>query len=730
MRKIIMTLNFFCMLAGVFFITDKPVHAENQNGYIVKLKNNYVSATGADEFESDTESFEVLDEAEQLYYADTMEEINASDLAGVIEYVEPDYTVSLYGSISPNDPCYAKQWYLSDVNIDDMWQRNIDGQDLDDTIDMDSNGNASDDPIVIAVVDSGMISGISDIDETKILTGKNILDDTTDVTDDVWHGTFITGMLVATRNNNMDISGLLQNTKILPIKAFNQKTSTYSAIIKSISYATEQKILYNDTNGKQGINVCVINLSLGGSKESKAMKEVCQKAVDQGIILVCAAGNEGNTNASFPAQYSMGVGSVNQKNQASAFSQVMSADQTEGCQKKVWVCAPGENIYSFDETTELISANGTSFSCPIVSALAAMLKGLDNNLTQADFMDITKNSSVYVDSGFGKLDNQDVVCGYGLVNFKNAYDYFVNQQKDPCADGHDYQIVKTVSPTCTKNGSTSYACSRCGAEKTENIRALGHDYWREIKKATCTENGYEKYTCRRCGCIGQNSVVKATGHIYKKTKVTSTYTSKGYTIYTCTKCGDTYKSGYKAILKLSVPKISSVKNQTTGVKITWKKITGAKGYFLYRKDKNSWKRIGTVSGATFADKEVKSGTKYTYRLQAYTGSAKSQYSSTKNICYLKQIKISKIQKNSIENKKKQNVIVKYKSDKAVSGYQIQYGTNKTYSKAKTVNVKSNKTDAYTIKNLTKGKTYYIRIRSYKKTGNTKCYSAWNNSKIK
>ena len=179
-----------------------------------------------------------------------------------------------------------------------------------------------------------------------------------------------------------------------------------------------------------------------------------------------------------------------------------------------------------------------------------------------------------------------------------------------------------------------------------------------------------------------------------------------------------------------MPKISSVNNQTTGVKITWKKITGAKGYFLYRKDKNRWKKIGTVSGATFIDKATKSGTKYTYRLQAYTGSAKSKYSSTKSICYLKQVKISKIQRKSGGNKKKQSIIVKYAYDKAVSGYQIQYGTNKNYSKAKTVNVKSSKSAAYTIKNLTKGKIYYIRIRSYKKTGNTRYYSTWSVLKIR
>ncbi|MCL2655579.1 MAG: hypothetical protein FWD65_07820, partial [Coriobacteriia bacterium] len=74
----------------------------------------------------------------------------------------------------------------------------------------------------------------------------------------------------------------------------------------------------------------------------------------------------------------------------------------------------------------------------------------------------------------------------------------------------------------------------------------------------------------------------------------------------------------------ATPKLSSVANTTTGVKFTWAKVTGAPGYYVYRKTgAGSWGRIATIaSGATisYIDKNAASGTTYAYTVRTAAGS--------------------------------------------------------------------------------------------------------------
>ena len=72
--------------------------------------------------------------------------------------------------------------------------------------------------------------------------------------------------------------------------------------------------------------------------------------------------------------------------------------------------------------------------------------------------------------------------------------------------------------------------------------------------------------------------------------------------------------------------------------------------------------------------------------------------------------------------------VSYKKASGASGYQITYATNKSFKNAKSVSVSSKKTSAV-IKNLKKGRNYYVKIRSYKKIGGKKYYSVYSKVKI-
>ncbi len=83
---------------------------------------------------------------------------------------------------------------------------------------------------------------------------------------------------------------------------------------------------------------------------------------------------------------------------------------------------------------------------------------------------------------------------------------------------------------------------------------------------------------------------------------------------------------------------------------------------------------------------------------------------------------------SAKSSKSKTISVKWKKDKAVSGYEVQYAANKNFKGAKTKKVKKNSTTSLTINKLKGGKQYYVRVRSYKKVSKKQIYSSW--SKVK
>ena len=78
--------------------------------------------------------------------------------------------------------------------------------------------------------------------------------------------------------------------------------------------------------------------------------------------------------------------------------------------------------------------------------------------------------------------------------------------------------------------------------------------------------------------------------------------------------------------------------------------------------------------------------------------------------------------------KENTVTVKWKKKSKIMGYQIQYSTDSKFKKnVTTVNISKNQTTKVTLSKLKKGKTYYVRIATYKNVRN-KVYSSW--SKVK
>ena len=114
------------------------------------------------------------------------------------------------------------------------------------------------------------------------------------------------------------------------------------------------------------------------------------------------------------------------------------------------------------------------------------------------------------------------------------------------AQGHNYQEKSTVSPTCTEKGYTTYVCSRCSDSCKDNyVNAVGHSFgpWNETKTATCTKSGQESRKCESCG-VSETRETKALGHSLTPTVTAPTCTEKGFTTHSCTRCGYSYTDTY------------------------------------------------------------------------------------------------------------------------------------------------------------------------------------------
>ena len=83
---------------------------------------------------------------------------------------------------------------------------------------------------------------------------------------------------------------------------------------------------------------------------------------------------------------------------------------------------------------------------------------------------------------------------------------------------------------------------------------------------------------------------------------------------------------------------------------------------------------------------------------------------------------------SVKNASTKSVTVKWKKIAGVTGYQIQYSLKSSFSSAKTVTVAKASAVSKKITGLTKGKRYYVRVRTYCTINGKKCCSKWSAKK--
>ena len=131
--------------------------------------------------------------------------------------------------------------------------------------------------------------------------------------------------------------------------------------------------------------------------------------------------------------------------------------------------------------------------------------------------------------------------------------------------------------------------------------------------------------------------------------------------------------------------------------------------------------VATIQGGTtvkYVDKGANTnGAKYTFKVAAKAANGTSPLSTSIDTYKVARPKIS-----SVQNTAAKKATVKWKKNSKATGYEIQYSLDKKFkSGVKKVTIKKKATVSKVIKSLKKGKTYYFRIRTYKKVA----YSAWS-----
>lgn len=331
-----------------------------------------------------------------------------------IEYAEPQYIYTLH--FTPNDTYYSYQWHYTsaspgDINIEAAWDI-----------------QTGDPNVIIAVIDSGVayedydgFLQAPDLAGTNFVPGYDFYNNDAHPNDDNGHGTHVTGTIAQSTNNSLGVAGVAFNCSIMPVKAVSASGSgSVFDIADAIYYAVNN-------------NAHVINMSLGGPGFSTTLRNAVEYAYNQGVTVVCSAGNEymeGNPTM-YPAAYDefcIAVGATRYDRLRAPYSSTgtyvdiaapggdMAVDQNldgypDGVLQQTFFFDPTSFAYYFFQ--------GTSMAAPHVAGVAGLL--IANGVTEPDKVRLALESTALDLGAMGK----DVQYGWGLLDAYAALTYTV-----------------------------------------------------------------------------------------------------------------------------------------------------------------------------------------------------------------------------------------------------------------------------------------------------------------
>jgi subtilisin family serine protease len=304
--------------------------------------------------------------------------------------------------------------------------------------------------INVVVIDTGVDYNHPDL--TRVWAGGyNTITRNDDPRDDNGHGTHVAGTIAAA-DNNLGVIGVAPDVRLWAVKVLNAAGSGSSdKVVAAIDWIIGKK---RDIGGNW-----VLNLSLGSNRPSIAEREAFHRAVEAGLLVVAASGNESEPGrpaaVSYPAAYDgvLAVGAVDSEQKIATFS-------NQG--PELGVVAPGVAILSTIRIgTGSISGIQTTFGAFAASELTGSKKGsitgevVDCGLGAAgDFPASVNGRIAMIRRGtitFAEKTRNAKAAGAAAVvivnNDSSALSFTLLSDTDPSSSTFDWPVTVAVSKT-------------------------------------------------------------------------------------------------------------------------------------------------------------------------------------------------------------------------------------------------------------------------------------------
>ncbi|MCH8112817.1 MAG: S8 family serine peptidase, partial [Proteobacteria bacterium] len=224
------------------------------------------------------------------------------------------------------------------------------------------------------------------------------------------HGTFVAGIIGARRNSAATHGVAFQST-ILALRADTAGSCAVACSFSTTDVATA--IDFAVANGAR-----VINLSLGGGA-SADINTALANAAAAGVIFVAAAGNAGDPDPIFPAQFARDAGALGLGIAAGASNTgntIAGFSNRAGNTATAYLVAPGVDVVSTNLGGGTAAVSGTSFAAPHIAGAIAVLLQRFPGLTAAQVVDLLFTTATDLGAA-----GTDAVYGRGLLNLEEAF---------------------------------------------------------------------------------------------------------------------------------------------------------------------------------------------------------------------------------------------------------------------------------------------------------------------
>jgi subtilisin family serine protease len=304
----------------------------------------------------------------------------------------------------------------------------------------------------VGIIDTGVDTSEPDL-AGRIATLRHDASGGQDVTDKVGHGTMVAGVIAMVAGNGIGGRGIAGATQIVPIRVSTTGLFFSDAVAQSIVWAVDH-------------GVRVVNMSLGGTElVSPALSRAMAYAANHDTLLVAAAGNNGQDGdaLSYPAAQlgapnggwsrGLSVAATRPDGSAALFSshnadvsvaapgaaEIVAAASAASCPGGVFSTLPSKGTHTFaddpancdtlfGEPNDPVGgryayAEGTSFSAPIVSAVASLVLQANPALHAEQVADVIRRSAHQtVGTGWNQYTGAGVVDALAAVDLARTYD--------------------------------------------------------------------------------------------------------------------------------------------------------------------------------------------------------------------------------------------------------------------------------------------------------------------